>query len=112
MLSQSLLTLNSTLVCPRPNTCSIAEVYFSLEILVTSQSFVALHFLVSEIANVSPEVAYCCFARTTLLPNCLHVGIIRVNVFYHLTKFNCSVCVHLLVSEVALLLFYKNYIIY
>ena len=30
-----------------------------------SQSFVTLHLLVSEIANVLPEAVYCCFTRTT-----------------------------------------------
>ena len=31
-----------------------------------SPSFVTLHLLVSEIANVLPEAVYCCFTRTTL----------------------------------------------
>ena len=33
---------------------------------ITSQSFVTLHLLVSEIANVLPEAVYCCFTRTTV----------------------------------------------
>ena len=37
-----------------------------LEVSITSQSFVTLHLLVSEIANVLPEAVYCCFTRTTL----------------------------------------------
>ena len=37
-----------------------------LEVGITSQSFVPLHLLVSEIANVLPEAVYCCFTRTTL----------------------------------------------
>ena len=52
----------------------LQEVYCLLNCLhvcmirpITSQSFVTLHLLVSEIANVLPEAVYCCFTRTTLL---------------------------------------------
>ena len=38
-----------------------------LEVGITSQSFVTLHLLVSEIANVLPEAVYCCFTRTTTM---------------------------------------------
>ena len=37
---------------------------------MTSQSFVTLHLMVSEIANVLPEAVYC-FTGTTLLLQCL-----------------------------------------
>ena len=33
---------------------------------ITSQGFVTLHLLVSEIANVLPEAVYCCFTIITL----------------------------------------------
>ena len=47
---------------------TVTKLLISLEILVsiTSLSFIALHFLVSEIANVLSKVAYCCFTRITL----------------------------------------------
>ena len=40
-----------------------------LEVAITSPSFVALYFMVFEIAtnvNTLPEAVYCCFTRTTL----------------------------------------------
>ena len=37
-----------------------------LKFSITSPSFVALHLLVSEIANVLPEGVYCCFTRAAL----------------------------------------------
>ena len=42
-----------------------------------SPSFVTLHLLVSEIANVLPEAVYCCFTRTTLFTT-MFTGIIVV----------------------------------
>ena len=57
---------------------------------ITSPSFVGLHLLVSEIANVLSDVVYCSFTRTTLFMNCLHVDVIRDIVFHHFTKFRCS----------------------
>ena len=47
-----------------------------LEILVpvTLPSFVALYLLVSEIAEVLPEVVYCCLQELQCILCCLHVG--------------------------------------
>ena len=47
-----------------------------LEVGITSQSFVTVHLLVSEIANVLPEAVYCCFTRTTLFTTMFIVMIV------------------------------------
>ena len=52
-----------------------------------TQHVIAIHLLVSEIVHVLPKVIPCCVTRTTLF---LHVDIMRVIGFYHLTKFRCS----------------------
>ena len=46
-----------------------------LEVRITSQSFVTLHLLVSEIANVLPEPVYCCFTRTIFNVYCYDCGV-------------------------------------
>ena len=51
-------------------------VRLELEVDITSQSFVTLHLLVSEIANVLPEAVYCCFTRTTLFTTIFTVMIV------------------------------------
>ena len=52
---------------------------------ITSPSFIAVHLLVSEIANVVPEVVYWCLQELRCLPTSLYVmG------FYHFTEFRCS----------------------
>ena len=40
--------------------------------------------------NVLPEAVYCCFTRTTLFSNLLHVCMIRVRGCFHITKFRYS----------------------
>ena len=75
----------------------IVYMLISLEILVSiiSPSIVPLHLLASEIANVLPDVAYCCFTRTIKLFTCW---------FYQLLVSITSpsfVALHLLVSEIA-----------
>ena len=43
---------------------------------IPSQSFVTLHLLVSERANVLPEAVYCCFTRTTLFTTMFTIMIV------------------------------------
>ena len=46
--------------------CLLNCLHVCIEVGIPSQSFLTLHLLVSEIANVLPEAVYCCFTRTTL----------------------------------------------
>ena len=63
---------------------------------ITSQSFVTLHLLVSEIANVLPEAVYCCFTRTTLFTTmciyCYDCGVFIEKYVY--TKFRLDWLLH------------------
>ena len=51
-----------------------------------------LHGHVCPYCDVLPEAVYCCFTRTTVhcFSNCLHVCMIRVIGYYHVTKFRYS----------------------
>ena len=53
-----------------------------LGVPITSPSFVCLHLLVSEIANVLPEGVYSCFTRTTVY--CDYFGALHVYTKFHL----------------------------
>ena len=52
---------------------------------VTSPSFVALHLLVSDIANVLPAVVYSCFTITILFTYSDYIGVFIEKYVY--TKF-------------------------